>query len=770
MAARPRSVGINWQFLARLAGIAAIIGAVALVLPALQCMFGVLQGAELPTVFSENADLDAVRVIGANDGYLARFFGTTKACVLARPPMAAPLWQQLLFGLGLLFLALFKFLGRIEYQRRVRASAKRSRQARATVQREREARHTGRSGGHPTVRERGQTSSNRAHVVPRSPSGPHVSAPYEALSEDPLALLDAKFGQRSSGASPRVDSAPFVTPAAARTPTGRTTEQTGQAPTIPPRGDFSDIASGRVGGVRIVEPVRLGESIRILFESTDTTQDPHAVKVTLAVETRTGDLAPVWSIDRTLGTAGRVSTTDAGLELEIPWREVGPTVESVARREGDAAVRIRASITMGDSTTRADAALADQLAVDFIDQHGAPLEPRTAIIRTGSGRAVRGWIGARIPGRLEIDDVEPGLCAIELENGAYLGHPGGALHRELHLTSNGIAFGGQPDARHMVTTVVSAVVYVSTKASGTTPDGSRSAPHPTIRAALDHIRAQRAAGDETYSSAEIRVDPCTRLPTARHGLAAPPESSEWVRWWSGAPADVKCPWCVNERADRLRAAARPRDTPTVAEDIHLVGMQDVRIVNSGYAAAYERLAGSPGRDVDLAAELGSIPVVLWTAPPAGPSAAFRVDIEGCSRIHFEGIHFLGDVAQSGVAVRESSLITLRRCWIDLFASGPLPRGNVHGTGRGVQIDNSGGRSEATAVVLDMCDIGWNRAERKAVPVRGAGIAVFESVTVVSRCHVHHNVSTAAPADVVVQGNSTIRGHDNFRDANRVLTG
>ena len=55
-------------------------------------------------------------------------------------------------------------------------------------------------------------------------------------------------------------------------------------------------------------------------------------------------------------------------------------------------------------------------------------------------RAVRGWVGAEVPGRLVVSDLEPGLVNIEFENGNFIGHPGGSLHRAVHVTTNGVAY------------------------------------------------------------------------------------------------------------------------------------------------------------------------------------------------------------------------------------------------------------------------------------------------------------------------------------------
>lgn len=205
-----------------------------------------------------------------------------------------------------------------------------------------------------------------------------------------------------------------------------------------------------------------------------------------------------------------------------------------------------------------------------------------------------------------------------------------------------------------------------------------------------------------------------------------------------------------------------------AEDLRIDALSDVRIVNSAYAGLRDRVALSPGFEVNLENELGAIPLAMLRAPGSGPTAGFRLEITSAQRIHIEGVHFVGCEGQSGIAIRHSETITLRRCWIDLFASGSTRRSGVFGVGRGVQIDESGGSGNDRSVLLDTCDIGWNRAARRAVPIRGAGVAIVASNVEVRRCHVHDNIATQDPPDLAVQGESTIQGGDNHRAGNEVL--
>jgi hypothetical protein len=89
-------------------------------------------------------------------------------------------------------------------------------------------------------------------------------------------------------------------------------------------------------------------------------------------------------------------------------------------------------------------------------------------------------------------------------------------------------------------------------------------------------------------------------------------------------------------------------------------------------------------------------------------------------------------------------------------------------GRGIQIDYSGGASEHEAIRVEHCDIGWNHAARRAVPIRGAGVALYNSNAELIRCYVHHNRATQEPADLVAQGESSVRGEACIRDDNRVV--
>lgn len=540
------------------------------------------------------------------------------------------------------------------------------------------------------------------------------------------------------------------------------------APSVDPFGGidgFTPPEGVALQGARFVEPVHVGKDIVVFVQGEGLLAASQSVQIAISVRALSGPTAPVWGTARSLRTAGKATAANGGVSLAIPWREVGETVQKIARREGDAAEELLVSITVGQRSMRIASQVLDSLVVIVRNQLGNPIEPRTVILRTADGRSVRGWVGARVPGQLEVQSLQPGMCRLEFEDGSYVGHHGGAPHRNVHLATNGVSYsdGAEP---HQLWLNEPAVVFASPFAD---PDGTgtRSAPFASLADAIAFVRMRREANDARFAAAEIRLDPTGKLPASRHGLA-PAGATQWQRWWAEATADVTVEWCTDLPSDRLRADALPANGVGFGEEIHLQAVEDLRIVNSAYAGLLDRIARSPGFEVDLGAELAAIPLVLSTAPQGGPTRGFRLEIERCNRVHIEGVHLLGCTGQSGVAIRDSRAVTLRRCWVDLFAAGTTRSGTLS-VGRGVQIDNSGGGSVATAIVIETCDVGWNRAARRAVPVRGAGVSVHDSTVEMIHCHVHHNVATAAPPGLIAQGSSDIKGRENHRAANRVVS-
>ena len=575
-------------------------------------------------------------------------------------------------------------------------------------------------------------------------------------------------------APPQVDdSARVDTDVSAQFPPMMGIEDT--APSVP-RSSLSAAQAGSepvLAGAEFIAPVYVGNDITVQIQGTALAAASDLLEIGLTLEASDGRLAPVWSMARTLATAGSFSEVPTGVRLHIPWRSFGGVLLENAREEGVSISQLHLSLTLEARTMRVTSPVRDSFVAQVTAPDGTPSEPRTVLLTSASGRSVRGWVGAESPGRLEVTDVEPGTCTIEFDDGTLFSLPGEPPSRSVHMSTAGAAFasptdGPPPSAAHSLSAVNPAIVYVSARTESD-PDGTRNRPFNLLANAIEHVAARRLAGDRRFDAAEIRVDPTAQLPSARPGLLHSRGQSQWLLWWRGEPADQNDEWMSDDHLTRLRDQNTDASELGFYEELSLEGVTDLRIVNSAYADLRDRIARSPGFETVLAAEYGDIPLVHLGAPLGGTTRGMRLELKGCQRVLIEGVHVLGCAGQSGLVIRECSAITIRRCWINLFSSGATASGGVFGVGRGIQIDHSGGSDAHEAIRIERCDIGWNHAARRAVPIRGAGVALYNSNAELIRCYVHHNRATQAPADLVAQGESSVRGEACIRDDNRVLS-
>lgn len=808
--------GLNWRLYGRLSAAVAAIALILVLLPTVQCAVSTVGAAELPDSVEGQAEA-AEAVVGADDGLFSRVGRNLGDCTARNPVTGAPLWQLAGLGLGLVFFGVFTVLGRIDRNRSVRIQTKKQRHARKQLRKERSTMPTGSEGfeavsapvpsANPTPAENtgGYTSllddgeadplaaldreikfreSGDMPVVPGPPapeSPPPVDSPRDASSDelpsieeltsgaggwDPFDNDSSEVGQLDLGHAdtdlagpPQVSPAPEVV---------RDTAPNVHRP-FPMRSD----AAVELSGASFVAPVYVGSDIALEIEGTSLVAAADQLQISLTLESSDGRRTPVWTLARTLTTAGSFREIAEGVKLQIPWRSFGGVLLEQSRDEGIAVSLLHVTLTLGTRTTRVTSPVRDSFVAEVTNDQGRPSEPRTVLVTSASGRVVRGWIGATKPGRLEVPDVEPGSCTIEFDDGSMFSLPGDTPSRSVQLSTAGAGFatpteGPSPSAAYSLTIVEPAVVYVSARGTEDS-NGTRSRPYKTLGEALNQVAARRALGEPEYTAAEIRVDPTASLPSSRPGILSPGPQSQWLRWWRGEPADQNSDWLRNDKLDLLRAKAADNGYLGFHEELVLNGLQDIRIVNSAYADLRDRIARTPGFETRLAAEYGDIPLVLLGVPDGGPVLNTRIQVKDCSRVLFEGIHVLGCVGQSGVVIRDSQAVTLRRCWIDLFSSGSTTSAGVFGVGRGVQIDHSGGDNPNTAIRIEHCDIGWNHAARRSVPIRGAGVALYDSNAELIRCYVHHNRATQAPADLVAQGSTSVRGEACVREDNRVLT-
>jgi hypothetical protein len=260
------------------------------------------------------------------------------------------------------------------------------------------------------------------------------------------------------------------------------------------------------------------------------------------------------------------------------------------------------------------------------------------------------------------------------------------------------------------------------------------------------------------------VRPCTSRAAEREGLLAGTDGQNWLAWWEGRSYNTARPWTSGLDAATHRSQIRVLG-PALAEDLHLSGMQRVRIVNAAFADLREQAV----RDSRLLAHLdeayaGEPMAVLL--PGAEPREPYRVEMQQCSDIRIEGIRIVGCAGQSGISIVDSRSVQLVRCWVEGFEAGPSGRPGVHAVGRGLQIGNSG--TDDHPIELSWCEIGWNRCTRPSVPVRGAAMSVYESRVRLSRCYLHDNRAGQAPADVLADGQSRLFGDATNHRAGNVV--
>ena len=595
-------------------------------------------------------------------------------------------------------------------------------------------------------------------------------SPTAELEEDPTLPL----GPEPPLAAPDVDG--FVradTDASAPFPPMMGIEDTAPAIQQSSLPAFGAIGEPTLSGAEFVAPVYVGNDIALEIHGTALAAAAQSLEIGLTLEASDGRRAPVWSMARTLATAGSYTETPAGVRLHIPWRSFGGVLLENAREEGISISLLHVSLTLDPRTMRVASPVRDSFVAQVTRPDGAPSEPRTVLLTSASGRAVRGWIGAESPGRLNVSDIEPGTCTIEFDDGTLFSLPGEEPSRSVDLSTAGAGFaspteGPPPSAAYSLSAINPAVIYVSARAESD-PDGTRQRPFNLLGDAVAHVAGRRAAGDRRFDATEIRVDPTAQLPSSRPGLVHASGQSQWLRWWRGEPADQNFDWVRNDQLTRLRKENADGGGLGFSEELTLEGVNDLRIVNSAYAELRDRIARSPGFETRLAAEYGDIPLVLLSPPEGGTTRGVRLEMKDCHRVLIEGVHILGCAGQSGVVVRDSTGITIRRCWVNLFSSGATASGGVFGVGRGIQIDHSGGSNVHEAVRVEHCDIGWNHAARRAVPIRGAGVALYNSNVELIRCYVHHNRATQEPAGLVARGESKVRGEACVRDDNRVLS-
>jgi hypothetical protein len=498
---------------------------------------------------------------------------------------------------------------------------------------------------------------------------------------------------------------------------------------------------------------------------------PSTARVDVRLVTSEGVPHQIWPAPRPLASlAGSESLATARTAaISIPWRDIATEVGRLVERGNAKGVSLRVSVAVANEEVFAAAPILDALTLDFVAD-GEPIPPTIVRITAPSGRVLRAVVGTEQPGRLSLRGIDAGPYELSFEEGSLFAHQNGATAPRLSARTDAIyglthSRGDAQVVRRRILVVTPRVAYVSPTGTGI-GDGTAERPFDRVSSALSALALQ-PTGEGPRRPIEIRLTPGTRDLRERLDLARAPDGTvPWEAWWSERPVPTSTAWTVDVDEQELRRDARRFAAGAFRLDIAVDELDAVRIVNAEYAEARERAARDPDRLFQLDAELSRIPLVELGAPTDDIRQPFRVVVSGCADVILEGLHFVGAMGQSGLSLVDCRAVRVHRCVFEHFESGPVARSGAWAVGRGVQVERSGEPERPVEFVL--CEFGWNRSTRKSMPVKGAGIAVYEASLRLTRCFLHHNVASAQPPDIYASGHSRVSGDaTNHREANRV---
>lgn len=529
--------------------------------------------------------------------------------------------------------------------------------------------------------------------------------------------------------------------------------------------DATQLLAGTIRVMRIPQRWILGEDLEIAIALQE--YDAYTLSrvcVTLSLVGTAGTIEEIWP------TAVRLNELLETEEIErigrgrvkVPWAAIAAGLTGRHDRVGGGA-KLRVSVTLDSQEAVGSANVEDRITVQFVDSHGLPLRPTVARILREDLSSVRAGIGAVQAGVLDSGWMTPGRYSLEFEDGTELRTRDGRISPKVGIETDGLAAlrAGVPvGAVRRLQAVAPDLIWVD-PAAAATGDGSEGRPYQTVAEALSTITS-RLPGSPPV---EIRVSPSGGRPIDREGVLPGVGAQNFAAWWEGRAYTTGVSWMRPASASAHRAELR---LPAVAlrEDIRFEQIEGIRLVNAGFARLRERAA----LDADLLARLDSAyaaePLVVSLAPAGRTQDPFRLEIIACIGVRIEGIRWIGCSGQSGITISDSAGVNLTRCWIEGFESGATGRAGVHAVGRGLQVGHTG--TDDDPVEVTWCAIGWNRAVRPSVPIRGAAMSAFESTVRMSRCLIHDNVANLDPPDVAVDRKGRLLGDGtNVRSGNAV---
>ncbi|MFT5991244.1 MAG: hypothetical protein ACI82G_000232 [Bradymonadia bacterium] len=775
-----RYIGPNWNRLAQISALVSAVMAAFVLHPMATCLTVEWDEVQLTQVDGSGANdgrhsLNNEMLYEVREGFLGDVWAGTKYCSHAYPLGTRPLWAQLTALFACVGYFVFKVIGRIEYKRQVRRTSSQQRTARHNVVKQRTSQTT---GGSPvaTVRERpgGHTGQPRRATSSAIGLERATSGPWDPLSnggEDVLDRLDRAIVDRNdTGTSPNAPQtvdADFgnALPSLDEwddevTDTVNTSERVVSAGTALAQSlDEASISGIRTGTFHV------GAPLSFLLEGVTRQNVPKDLRVTAHVLREDGSRECCF-VDRMLFDVSTVEEHRGGALVRVAWRHVAIAVLDHTRDSDGSLVGVRVEVNQQSKRFTSEAPLVDVLRLSVRDQFGGAATDKRLIAIAADGR-VHSLI-ADGDNHLIVPSLPPGRVRVSAADRGLMQLPSGETVSTLDLTTTGVTFATptatlDPDHAHQLTIWRYNRWWVAPGAEA--GDGTERRPFGSVEQALQRIAERRHAGDDAKAYDEVRIAGASSIPSGRLGVT----SEVWRDWWNGKPASTSELWTQPVEAAEI-VAQFANDHSALREDIDIVGLERIRLISLHYAEFFDRLNESeePLR-ASIAEQLGTLPLAAVCRPPAPMVAPFRLAVRNCKQVTLFGLHLVGGRGQSGLHIQDSHHIYAVRLWIEGFQSGLTNQESSVAVGRGLQVDRSGRGPDDARVRIERCDIGTNRAHRRSMPIRGGGIAVYESIVEMDGCYVHHNLASQDPAAITADKASGLSGANNHREENAVVS-
>ena len=518
----------------------------------------------------------------------------------------------------------------------------------------------------------------------------------------------------------------------------------------------------RVRAFRVPPMTRLGRDIQLAI-ALDRPAPEAVARMRILGVLHGMDRAQTTLLDESLATmdAAAELRRDGRAIVRVPFRMVERSLQNAFERI-TGHLRIEFTLFLNDEEHYAGTQLVDSLTLRLASATGGLWGPGIVRLRSPDGQLLRVGVGASNDGLVRLESIMPGSWQLELEDDLHLHAAQGSPTRKVTLRSDaveGMTAGTSASNAEPRDLKVAAPVVVWVRA-GATGDGSIERPGGSIEDAFVIADKLRARLGIPYTPVEIRIFPNGQLPSERPGLVGGSQG-QWLRWWSGQPADRRAPWTV--ATSELPPLQKPAGD-SFARPLHFESVDDLRLVNAEYALLREKAALLPALCENLDEAYAQVPMVTFHAPETGGEGN-RVRFDHCHGVRLEGLQVMGMRGINALSLTQCEDVVVSRCWFERAAAGPTGQGGW-APGRGVHVDASG--TPESPIEFSDCDIGWNSVVRRSVPVRGAAMAAYNSHVVMARCYLHDNVATQEPPDVFASGNGSLRGEGASHRAGNVV--